>query len=102
MSIDKQILKNKPECKVKFTLSAEEARDAQKLAVVGDFNSWDPSADPMKKQKNGSFSVTINLPVGFRSKFRYLADGSRWINDSAADAYEYCPFAGEENSVLAL
>ena len=102
MAIAKQFLKTKPECKVKFTLSAEEACNADAVALAGDFNSWDPAATPMKKQKDGGFTATITLPTGITSKFRYLLDGDRWINDSAADGYEYCSFAGGENSLLRL
>jgi 1,4-alpha-glucan branching enzyme len=102
MAIAKQFLKTKPECKVTFTLSAEEAGNANTATLMGDFNSWDPAATPMKKQKDGGFAAAITLPTGFSSKFRYLLDGERWLNDAAADGYEYCPFAGEENSLLRL
>ena len=102
MAITKQFLKSKPECKVKFTLNAEETAGCETLALVGDFNSWDPAATPMKKQKNGSFSATLTLPAGVSYKFRYLADGNRWFNDPAADGYAYCPFAEGENAVLQL
>ena len=102
MPISKQFLKNKPECKVKFTLSAEEADDASCVALVGDFNNWDIHSTPMKKQKNGSFSVTLNLPAGQKVSFRYLADETRWLNDSAADSYEFCSYALADNSILNL
>ena len=102
MAIVKQFLKTKPECKVTFTLTAEEAGNAQRVSLVGDFNSWDPAANPMKKQKNGGFSTTLNLRAGFTNQFRYLIDGARWVNDSAADGYTYCSFAGGENSLLSL
>ena len=102
MAIAKQFLKNKPECKVKFTLSAEEAGNADTVVLVGDFNDWDESANPMKRQKNGTFSATLTLPAGKTSKFRYFADGCRWLNDPEADGYEYCGFAASENSLLAL
>ncbi len=102
MAITKQFLKSKPECKVKFTLSAEDAGNAETVSLLGDFNNWDPSVTPMKKRKDGSFSVSINLPTGQSSKFRYLLDGQRWANDPSADGFEYCPFAGEENFVLSL
>lgn len=100
MAITKQFFKTKPECKIKFSLGAEDAGTAETAAVLGDFNSWDPAATPMKKQKDGSFSATLTLPVGQSCKFRYLLDGERWVNDPAADGFEYCSFAGGENSVL--
>ena len=102
MAITKQVLKSKPECKVKFSLTTEEAGNAEQVALVGDFNSWDPAASPMKRLKNGDFTITLTLPVGSSNKFRYLADGNTWINDPQADAYEYCSFAQGDNSVLNL
>lgn len=101
MAITKQPLKSKPECKVKFTLTAEEADNAEKAFLVGEFNDWDENATPMKKQKNGDFSVTLNLPTGGSCQFRYLVDG-RWVNDSGADGYERCDFANADNSILML
>lgn len=102
MPVIKQFLKTKPECKVKFIVSAEEACGAKRIVLVGDFNDWDPTASPMKKQKNGDFSLTLTLPVGGEHQFRYLADDSRWINDSDCDGYAYCSFAQQENSLLKL
>jgi len=102
MAIVKQAFKTKPECKVKFTLSAEETGGAETAALVGAFNNWDETATPMKKQKGGGFSVTLTLPAGATSQFRYLLDGKRWINDAAADGYAHCSFSGEENSLLQL
>ena len=102
MAIKKQFLKTKPECKVTFSVSAEEAGDAFSVALLCDYNEWDPARTMMKKQKNGSFSVSLTLPTGGECKFRYLVDGVRWINDSEADSYEYCDFADAENAVLFL
>lgn len=102
MSITKQFLKTKPECKVKFTVYAEDAASFEAVALVGDFNSWAPAATPMKKQKNGDFSATLTLPAGASYKFRYLGDGAKWFNDACADGYEYCPLAEGDNAVLQL
>lgn len=102
MAIAKQFLKSKPECKVKFTLAAADAGNAESVTLVGDFNNWEPSATPMKKQKNGDFSVTLNFPADSVQKFRYLADNERWLNEAEADRYEHCAFAQAENSVIQL
>ena len=83
MSITKNFLKTRASCKVRFHLSAEEASGAKGAFLVGDFNDWN----------------TVSH-LGLDCQFRYLTDGGRWINDSAADAYVPCAFAGAENSLV--
>ncbi|MBN1249957.1 MAG: isoamylase early set domain-containing protein [Anaerolineae bacterium] len=100
MSISKQFLKSRPECKVKFRVSAENAGDVQSVALVGDFNDWDQTATPMDHLKSGDFTATLYLDLDRRYAFRYLADGSTWMNDEAADDLTPTEFPGEMNSVI--
>jgi len=102
MSIKKQILKTKPVAKISFKVSKEEAQDASQVAIVGDFNDWNPEADVMKALKDGSFSHTVELSVGATYQFRYLADNSRWFNEVEADAQAGTAFGDAENSVISL
>ena len=85
--------------KVKVTFELP-ANGAARVAVVGDFNSWDKAATLLKKRpKDELFAGSINLPVGQKYQFRYWIDGKRWENDWAADDYVPNGF-GEDNSVL--
>ncbi|MEP4888789.1 MAG: isoamylase early set domain-containing protein [Aliiglaciecola sp.] len=102
MSFKKQYLKSKPVCKVTFKLSKEEAKNAETVRLVGDFNDWDIEASPMKKLKNGSFSSTINLPADAEYQFRYLLDDEEWENDWSADAYVTSPISFDDNSVVSV
>lgn len=102
MSIKKQFLKSKPVCKVTFSVDAELMKGAKEVALLGEFNAWDPSDFTMRKLKDGSFTKTIELEVGREYQFRYLVDGEKWINDKEADKYTYSGVAAEENSVVAL
>jgi len=61
MSIKKQYLKSKPVCKVTFRLPEDTAGSAESANIVGEFNDWNIYATPMRKLKNGSFTVTIDL-----------------------------------------
>ena len=99
MAIAKTFLKTRPACKVRFELSAEEAKQAGGVHLAGDFNNWDDSL-PMKRRKDGSFHLEISLDVGHDHKYRYLLDSGEWINDPAADAYCPCEFAGTDNSIV--
>ncbi len=101
MSLIKKPLKTRPVCKVTFTLAADAVQDAQRVMLVGDFNEWSEEAHPLKKAKaDGSYSVTVDLPVDQSFQFRYLVDGCRWQNDDAADAYLPTPFGNDQNSVV--
>jgi 1,4-alpha-glucan branching enzyme len=102
MIIRKQYLKSKPVCKVTFGLSPAEAGEADSVHLVGEFNGWNKTATPMKKKKDGSFSVTVDLEAGKEYAFRYLINGTRWINAENADKSTPTPFADAENSVIVL
>ncbi len=101
MSLRKLYYNKKDTCKVTFKLSKSEAGEATSVNLVGDFNKWDQKIAPMKKLKDGSFSISIELKKGWHYQFRYLLDGSSWINDGAADRYVPNVFHGE-NSVVEL
>ena len=94
MPITKQYLKSKPECKITFNVPAKEAK---KVEVAGDFNSWNLSS--LKKYKNGNFKGQFNVPVDKSYQFKYVVDGE-WVNEVEADAYQWNDFAASENSVL--
>jgi 1,4-alpha-glucan branching enzyme len=69
-------------------------------SVVGEFNDWDPDANPMEREGEG-FSATFTIPGGRHYRFRYLLDGERWQNDWTADSYVSNEFGGDD-SVLDL
>lgn len=97
----KNYLKSRPVCKVTFELPKAAVSGAGKVSVVGDFNDWrTEKALSLKRQKDGRFAVTLELPVGRAYRFRYLIDGERWENDWAADRYEPSELGGAENSVV--
>ncbi|WP_224488820.1 isoamylase early set domain-containing protein [Robertkochia flava] len=98
MAISKQYLKSRPVCKVTFTVPASEAK---KVAVVGDFNEWNPKKAALKKLKNGNFKGTLDLPVEQSYEFRYLIDGD-YVNEEQADGFRWNDYAGTENAVLSL
>lgn len=102
MSFKKQYLKSKPVCKVTFKLSKEEAKNADSVKLIGDFNDWDLDAAPMKKLKNGTFSSTVELKKDSDYQFRYLLNDKEWENDWNADAYVTSPVSFDDNSVVSV
>jgi len=101
MSLTKKTLKTRPVCKVTFTLPPAYGAQANHVTLVGDFNEWSQDTHPLKKTKsNGHFSITLDLPINESYQFRYLIDGTAWINDDHADEYTPSPFGNESNSVV--
>ena len=86
-------------CRVTFKYDNEEK--AQTAVLAGEFNGWSLEENPMKKLKDGSFSVTVSLPVGQSYRFRYVLDGGVWVNDPDADSYAPNEY-GEENAVVTV
>ncbi|WP_179354225.1 isoamylase early set domain-containing protein [Winogradskyella vidalii] len=100
MAIKKQYLKSKPICKVTFTVPAEEAKS---VAVVGSFNEWNTKkATKLKKLKSGAFKGTIDLEKDNSYEFRYLVDGTSYLNDDEADEFVWNEYAGAENGIIKL
>jgi 1,4-alpha-glucan branching enzyme len=96
----KEYLKSRPTCKVTFRLPKEVVSGVKKTTIVGEFSNWANEAYPMKKLKNGDFTVTIELDIGKEYRFRYLIDDTRWINDWYADKYVKNPYGGEDSVVI--
>ena len=57
MSLKKTFSKDGKTCTVVFTVNPEAAAGAEKVYLVGEFNSWDETSLPMKKNPDGSFSL---------------------------------------------
>ncbi|HAQ21486.1 MAG TPA: glycoside hydrolase [Prolixibacteraceae bacterium] len=99
MSLKKQFLKSKPLCKVSFRLDAANASGANTVQLLGDFNNWDKSSEPMTALKTKDFTAILELETGKDYQFRYLINGSVWMNDPQAEYFVTNSF-GEENSVV--
>lgn len=88
MSVKKQYLKSKPQCKVTFRLDKKTVgNQARKAFLAAEFNEWRPENTPMKALKNGDFTVTVTLEKGREYQYRYVVDGKDWVTDSEADKY---------------
>ncbi|MEO8396766.1 MAG: isoamylase early set domain-containing protein [Chloroflexota bacterium] len=95
--LKKQFLKTKDV--VKVTFSMPKAVQGETVFLVGDFNNWNETATPMKKQKDESFTITLDLEKSREYQFRYLVNSTEWHNDWEADKYVPNPYSGD-NSVI--
>lgn len=82
---------------VLFDLPAE--LEIDHAAVVGGFNDWDPSANPMRQDGDGRWAATISLQPGSAHRFRYHLGEDRWENDWNADDYVANEFGGSDSVV---
>jgi len=92
--------KTKNTCKVTFSLPHGAVKDARSVCVAGEFNDWNIYAHQLKRRKDGSFSLTIELERGREYQFRYLIDDMYWENDWAADKYVPSAFGDCDNSAV--
>lgn len=86
--------------RVVATFRLDHVANANRIAVVGDFNGWSTSATEMVHDGE-TFVAEVTLEPGTAYRFRYLVDGERWQNDWAADHYAPNEFGGDD-SVLDL
>ena len=71
------------------------------LSVVGDWNDWDPYSHPLRRRSNGTRSVIVHLPSGTAYRFRYLADGGRFLDDPDMERSEPNGY-GEQHGILTV
>lgn len=77
------------------------APHASSVALVGDFNNWDPKATPLRAASTGGvWSVEIPIQPG-RHLYAFVVDGTVWRPDPAAPKATGEDF-GEPNSALTV
>ena len=79
-----------------------EAPGASRVFVVGDWNGWDPKADPMvDREGNGVWETEVRLSPGMEYRYQFFIDGETWTADPASPLKVDDGFGGM-NSVLQL
>jgi 1,4-alpha-glucan branching enzyme len=79
---------------VEFKLTAP---DANSVFVAGDFNDWNSSDTPLRKQ-GAEWKVALALPRG-TYEYRFVVDGT-WMSDPAAMGCAANPFGGTNSIVM--
>ncbi len=59
---------------IEFTIRAP---GSSQVSVVGDFNNWDPGANPLTTRAGGVWATTIPLGPG-RYNYAFVVDGVAW------------------------
>ena len=64
---------------VNFICSAPEARH---VSVIGDFNDWQPEANPMRRQPDGAWWLQLQISPGHHH-YQVLVDGKPILDPRA-------------------
>lgn len=72
-------------------------RPSQTVALVGNFNNWDPAVDLMQPQADGVFTFDMALNPGVY-RYKYVLDGVEWVADPNAPLQP--DHFGGQNNVL--
>ena len=56
--------------------------DAQKVTIMGDFNDWDPEANPMKQQFDGAWRGEVMMSHGHHH-YLFCVDGKPTLDPRA-------------------
>lgn len=58
------------------------ALQAQAVFIMGDFNDWDPSAHPMRRQPDGAWRLDVPLNHGHHH-YMFVVDGKPMLDPRA-------------------
>jgi 1,4-alpha-glucan branching enzyme len=75
------------------------APDAHSVHLLGDFNDWDLSSNPMTRHHDGSWQAQVNMNPGHHH-YAFLVDG-KMVNDPKAMGLAR-NLKGEKVSLLAV
>ena len=81
---------------IRFSLLAV---DAKMVSLVGEFNNWNPDADPMQRDNNGTWTKTKTKKLSPGNiEYKFWLDGE-WLQDP--ENLRTCPNCfGTQNSVV--
>lgn len=81
--------------KIKFQFPTIEG--VKEVRLVGTFNNWNENANPLRRSRNGEWSIVLGLNPG-KYEYKYKTNLG-WFNDPKAQTYVGNPF-GDTNSQI--
>ena len=103
--IKKKFIKSRNCYQITFEIPKQELPEnlvVETVALVGDFNSWNPTINLMESGKKGDYKAMLDLePIDKNLQYRYLANGTYWFNAWNPDGY-VANESGSDNCVLRL
>ncbi|MBN1523034.1 MAG: isoamylase early set domain-containing protein [Spirochaetales bacterium] len=79
-----------------------EAPQAHSVAVVGDWNDWDPNAHQLADpDRDGVWEIKLELTKNNEYRYQFYIDGDKWVPDPKSNLQVDDGFGGK-NSVLGI
>lgn len=92
-------MKSEQKTKNRHVTFSIEAPEAKQVALIGDFNSWDPESHPMKNNGKGVWEKKVKLAPS-QYEYKFMIDGE-WKEDPGNE--QVCTNCfGTRNNVLKL
>jgi hypothetical protein len=73
---------------------------ARRVSLVGDFDVWSPTAEPMRRLSDGTWTTTVALTPG-RHAYAFVVDDTVWVTDPTAPLVRD-PDYGRDHSVIVV
>jgi 1,4-alpha-glucan branching enzyme len=74
---------------------------AERVTLAGDFNNWNADSIDFRKEINGIWRAEITTPVQGRYLYKFIIDGTKWIDDPGNGMKEADNYGGF-NSIVTL
>jgi diguanylate cyclase (GGDEF)-like protein len=89
-----------PNTGARVTYTPEQTRSVRTVHLIGAFNGWDSTADPLQRDEKGVYSLTLQLAPG-HYVYKFLINGDYFISDPLCFEYVLDGYGGR-NSVLSV
>jgi 1,4-alpha-glucan branching enzyme len=67
---------------------------AKEVFVAGTFNDWNPSANPLAKESDGTWAIKLRLPIG-DYEYKFIVDG-QWRCKPDVDEFDPALWSDED------
>lgn len=74
--------------------------NAKRVALVGDFDEWSPSAVRMTRDASGTWTATVPMTPG-RHAYAFVVDDSVWVTDPRAPLERDADY-GRDHSIVVV
>jgi len=82
--IKKDIFETNGKSLARVTFTVPSSIWADRIYLVGDFNGWDRLSHPFLRDREGAWTISVELEIGQSYQFYYLSDGTDRMYEAQA------------------